>query len=108
MSNAAELVGATATSALAVLGLIGLAVRFVLFPWLREHLVGPVLERLDAMGRQVERTTNDITVAARMFDGHIDRSADDRSRLWQAVEELRAAIPRHRRHRIPRREDNPQ
>lgn len=34
----------TAATALTVLGILGLAVRFVLLPYLRDHLVGPVKE----------------------------------------------------------------
>lgn len=43
MSVAAE-VGVVASAALAVCGVIGLAVRFVLVPYLRDHLVVPVQE----------------------------------------------------------------
>lgn len=106
--DTAELMAAGATTAVAVVGLIGLAVRFVLYPWLREHLVTPLLDRLDTLATRLENTSRDVSVAARMFEGHIEASGEDRGRLWDAVDELRRTLPRRRR-RITathRREDH--
>lgn len=98
--DTAELVGAMSTAALAVLGIIGLAVRFVLLPWLREHLVGPLLARLDTL-------SGDLRVASRMYEGHIEASGNDRANLWAAVNELRDALSPRRRLRIRREDTHP-
>jgi hypothetical protein len=95
--DTAELMAAVATTATAVLVLIGLAVRMVLYPWLKEHLVTPLLTRLDTLSRALENTSRDVSVAARMFEGHIEASGEDRGRLWDAVEELRHYLPRRYR-----------
>jgi hypothetical protein len=109
--DAAELMAAVATTATAVLVLIGLAVRLVLYPWLKEHLVTPLLTRLDTLSSALENTSRDVSVAARMFEGHIEASGEDRGRLWDAVEELRRYLPRRHRSRTAnathRREDTP-
>lgn len=63
-------------------GLAGMLVRFVLLPWLRDHMVAPLLDQLEALA-------GDLRVAAYMFEGHITHSEQDRARLWAAVDELR-------------------
>jgi len=116
--------GLTATT-LATGLLAGLA-RVALVPWLRTHLVEPVketnrqvtvnghespeptmLDKLDTVSRkvdQVERRQGELRVelgdelraAGRMFDGHIERSAGEWSRLWDAIGQLqRADTPPH-------------
>jgi hypothetical protein len=112
--NTAELLGATATAALAVLALVGLAVRYVLLPWLREHLITPLLQRLDAIAKRVEGVTSDLKVASGMYEGHITRSSDEWARLWDAIHELRDQVTatqarrrRRHRHQPTHREDNP-
>lgn len=107
MRAALELLAATVATLATVLALLGLAVRYVLFPWLQEHLSGPLLERLDTLAHRLEAVASDVVVAARMYEGHITHSERDRAALWDAVTDLRNMItPRHRRGRRPRREDN--
>lgn len=111
MKDTAELLAAVAATVTCLVLLLGIGVRLVLYPWLREHLVTPLLERLDTLATRLEHTSRDVSVAARMFEGHIDASGEDRSRLWDAVEELRRYLPRrHRRTATTathRREDTP-
>jgi hypothetical protein len=110
--NNAELLGATASAALTVLVLVGLAVRYVLLPWLREHLITPLLQRLDAIAQRVEGVTSDLKVASGMYEGHITRSAEEWGRLWDAIHELRDQLTTTRRrrrrahHQPTHREDN--
>lgn len=70
----------------ACLFLIGLAVRFVLLPWLRDHLTGPV----DEVRRQVtenrhkhtpptlpdriDDVATDVHALARVLEGHLESS----------------------------------
>jgi hypothetical protein len=87
--------------------LVGLAARFILMPWLREHLVTPIketkhqvtvnqhvspeptlLDKLDSLADAVDDIQADQRTAARMFEGHIDRSGREWGRLWRAIEEL--------------------
>jgi hypothetical protein len=104
-AEAANLAAAVATTATGVMVLIGVAVRFVLFPWLREHLVGPLLGRLDTLSNRLEQLAGDLRVASTMYEGHIELSGEDRANLWAAVREIRALMPRRHRLRSTRRED---
>jgi hypothetical protein len=106
--EAAELMAAMSATAVAVVGLLGAAVRYVLYPWLKDHLVTPLLERLDTLANRLEATSRDVSVAARMFEGHIEASGEDRAHLWDAVEDLRRPLPRRKRRPAAthRREDN--
>lgn len=102
----AELLAAASATAVAVLGLVGAAVRYALLPWLKEHLVGPLLQRLDTLAVRLEGLAGDMRVASSMYEGHIELSGEDRARLWEAITDLRAQVPsRHRRLRRVRRED---
>lgn len=107
--DTAELLAAVGATAVAVMALVGAAVRYALLPWLREHLIGPLLSRLDTLAQRLEGLAGDMTVATRMYEGHIELSGEDRARLWDAIAELRDASPaRHRRRRrFTRREDRP-
>lgn len=108
-----ELIGAVLGAILATCALIGLGVRYVLLPWLREHLVQPVMEtnrqitrnghtsnpptmldQLHTISRKVDdsATKGDLRAASRMFEGHITRSEADRGNLWDAVDELRRTL----------------
>lgn len=100
--DTAELLAAITATATGVMLLIGLGVRYVLLPWLREHLIGPLLGKLETIADRVEGVTRDLSVAANMFEGHITASGEDRGRLWDAITELRAQLPRRRRHKITR------
>jgi hypothetical protein len=105
-NDTAELLAAISATAVGVMALVGAAVRFALLPWLRDHLVGPLLDRLDTLAERLEGLNGDMRVATRMYEGHIELSGEDRARLWDAIAELRdAANPRHRRTRRTRRED---
>lgn len=108
--DTAELLAAVTTTATGVMVLVGLAVRFVLFPWLREHLIGPLIASLDAIARKVEElakrlsdVTSDIDVASSMFEGHIERSGDEWGRMWAAIEHLQQHLPK--RHRLAARKE---
>lgn len=101
----------TGTELLAILGgmaaltvslcvLVGIGVKLMLLPWLREHLVTPVKEtahqvtvnghvsRDPTLLDKVDNLQRDITTAARMFDGHIERSSGEWNRLWAAIKQL--------------------
>lgn len=100
MNEAAQFIAAVLATVATLTALSGLAVRYVLFPYLSERLVGPVLERLEALAHRIEGLASDVVVGARMYEGHITASERDRSALWDAVAELRdRTTPRHRRTR---------
>lgn len=95
----AEAIAQVSGAILAVSAVMGLGVRWVLFPWLRDHLATPLLERLDLLAGRLEGLASDLSVASRMYDGHIEHSAQEAGRIWHAIHELRAAMPRRfRRH----------
>lgn len=94
-----------------LIGLLGLAVRMILVPWLKEHVINPVketnhqvtvnkhvsdpptlLDKVDRVQNKVDKVESDVRSAARMFEGHIDLSADDRRQLWKAIDQLRKDI----------------
>lgn len=79
---------AMATAALGVLGIVGLGVRFVLLPWLKEHLVTPLLQRLDTLSGDMTRLSADTKVAALMYEGHIENSSAEWGRIWAAIRQL--------------------
>jgi len=108
-AGTADLVAAVTTTACSVMVLVGLAVRFVLFPWLKEHLIGPLLERLDSLTGSVEAVTSkvgevtkDLGVASTMFEGHIERSGDEWGRMWAAIAHLQSLLPRRHRSKLER------
>jgi hypothetical protein len=91
--------------------LVGLAARFVLMPWLREHLVTPIketkhqvtvnghvsreptfLDKVDSLANAVDDVQANQRTAARMFEGHIDRSGREWGRLWSAIHQLEDTI----------------
>lgn len=84
----------------ALLVLTGLAVRFVLLPWLRDHLVDPVQQthqQVSANGRDTEPPTlpdrladlqSDVSVLTRLLDTHVEWSTEEHDRLDKALEEL--------------------
>jgi hypothetical protein len=92
--------------------LVGLAARFVLMPWLREHLVTPIketqhqvtvnghvsqdptlLDKIDSLQGAVDDVQADQRTAARMFEGHIDRSSGEWGRMWRAIHALENRTP---------------
>lgn len=111
--DTAELLAAVTTTACSVMVLVGLAVRFVLFPWLKDHLIGPLLARLDSITASVESVTEkvgdvtrDLGIASTMFEGHIERSGDEWGRMWAAITHLQEHLPRRFR-LAARKETNP-
>jgi hypothetical protein len=92
-SDAAELLAAMTTAGLGVFAMVGLAVRYVLLPWLERVLVKPLLERLDTLSTDMVRISADTKVAAAMYDGHIERSSAEWGRIWAAIHKLQ----KHRR-----------
>lgn len=66
-------------------GILGLGTRYVLLPFLRDHLIAPVLERLDALTHRLDTVAHqnrehaskleDLaegqSTAARVFENHI-------------------------------------
>lgn len=100
-ANAVELLAAMTTAGLGVFGMVGLAVRYVLLPWLDERLVKPLLARLDTLSADMTRLSGDTKVAAAMYDGHIERSSAEWGRLWAAIRELQRTT-RTRREDTPR------
>ena len=79
-----------------VLTLLGLAVRYVLLPWLEAHLVKPmrqvekqvsenhhsndsptVLDRFDDL-------SNEVRALASVIEGHIEAADDEMKRVWRA------------------------
>ena len=103
-----ELLATVSATAVSVMVLVGAAVRYALLPWLRDHLIGPLLGRLDTLATRLEGLSGDMRVASSMYESHIEVSGEDRARLWDAIAELRdASRPRHRRLRTIRREDHP-
>ena len=86
--DTAELLAAMSTAGTGALVMVGLAVRFVLLPWLKQHLVDPLLERLDTLSDDMVRISADTKVAAAMYDGHIERSSAEWGRIWAAIRAL--------------------
>lgn len=91
--DAVELVAAMTTAGLGVFAMVGLAVRYVLLPWLERVLVMPLLARLDTLSTDLTLLAADTKVAAAMYEGHIERSSAEWGRLWAAIRVLQ----RHRR-----------
>lgn len=77
---------------------VGLFVRFVALPYLKLHLVDPLLLKLEELTtRDLEHDQNN-RIAAYMFEGHMTASETDRSRLWAAVDDLRKDLTHHDHH----------
>lgn len=112
----ADLVLACIGITLGLCTLAGLFAKVVLLPWLREHLVTPLketkhqvsinghvsaeptlLDKIDSLQGAVDDTQADVRTAARMFDGHIDRSGREWTRIWDAIHHIENTI----------RKDNP-
>lgn len=112
---AAEVIGAVGAMLGIVFLLVGFLIKYALLPWILAHVVDPLketsttadelhrqvtvnkhvsatptlLDKLDTVSGKVDDLGLQITTAARMFDGHIDRSAEEWGRLWGAIEHLR-------------------
>lgn len=103
-----DVIAAALSAVVLGLTLVGLAVRYVLMPYLREHLIQPVketrkqvtenhhsntvptvLDRIDDVANQVAENTRETRAMARMFDGHLDWSQREVDRIWRRLEEDR-------------------
>lgn len=84
-----EAVGSVAGTLVATTLLGGLFLRYGLLPYLRDHLIAPVLQRLDAMHDKDAELEVSYRLAGLMFDGHMAASEEDRRHIWEAVTELR-------------------
>lgn len=79
-----------------VLILAGLAVRFVLLPWLKDHLVDPVQRTHEevsgdgdgTLSEKVGDLQSDVHVLTRLLDTHVEWSSGEHDRLDRALEEL--------------------
>lgn len=83
------------TALLGLAALTALFVRVVALPYLKEHLIGPVIARLDLLATKDTELETGYRLAAAMFEGHMTHSEQDRSRLWEAVTDLRKDQHRH-------------
>lgn len=107
MKDAVTIVVGILSAITLAIGLLGLAVRMVLVPWLEKHVIAPVketnhqvtvnkhtsdpptlLDKVDRVQDKVDKVEADVRSAARMFEGHIDLSADDRRELWEAIDQI--------------------
>lgn len=99
-----DVIAAALSAVLLAFTLAGLAVRYVLLPYLREHLIAPVketnkqvtenhhsnpnptvLDRIDDVSHQVAENTTETRALARMFDGHLDWSQREVDRIWKQL-----------------------
>jgi hypothetical protein len=107
MSDLIALLVGGLTAVTLAFGLVGLAVRYALLPWLREHLVIPVNQvkkqvtenhhanetptipdRIDDVAVQVFDASLQIASLARMFDGHLEQAAEESRNVWRAIDRL--------------------
>lgn len=111
MNDTVTLLVGVLTAVTLILGLVGMAMKFVALPWLKEHIAAPVqetqrqvtvnkhvsnpptlLDKVDHVSRDLAVVQSDLTAAAEMFEGHMDHSAEDRQNLWRAIAELRKEL----------------
>jgi len=107
MSDSVTLLVGVLTAITLCLGLLGLAVRFILLPYVREHLVEPVRsvekqvtenhhanphptlpDRLSELSTQNMDLSLQISALAHMFDGHLDWSQEEVRNIWRAIDRL--------------------
>lgn len=109
MSNETrELISWALGTLIAVCFLVGLGVRFVLVPYLREHLIQPmkqvqkqvtenhhhnteptVLDRIDDVQKAMDETRVDIKIIKDSFKGHTDWSQGWVAQIEADIEQLR-------------------
>lgn len=97
MSDGLGLVVGMLTASTLVLGLLGMAVRFVLVPYLERNLVRPLAETRHQVTANQHASPNptvpdrledmhtDLRAFARAFDGHLEWSQNEVDRLWKAL-----------------------
>lgn len=112
-----ELVTWTIGTLIGLSVLIGLAVKYLLMPYLRDHLIVPmrqvekqvsenshsnreptVLDRIDDVQDTVNRIATGLEKANERFDRHLGWSHEEANRLWHA-------ILTRTRHRGPNKEE---
>lgn len=83
----------TVVGTLVGMGILGgLFVHLVALPYLQDHLIAPLLERLEAMQEKDSENATAWRLAAGMFEGHMTASEQDRSHLWSAVHDLQRRV----------------
>lgn len=118
-----DVIAAALSAVLLGLTILGLAVRYVLMPYLSTHLIGPiqagaqmveethkqvtvnhhsspeptVLDRIDDVSSQVAENTRETRAMARMFDGHLERAQDAEDRFAAELDRVWAYINRSKR-----------
>lgn len=117
-SDVLAVAGSLVGLALGMCGLLAIAGRVVVLPWIRTHLLEPVKETnrqvtvngnrqpddptlkdsVHNLQKQHDDLRRDIGTAALMFEGHIHASETDRGELWRAVYAIRGdPLPAHLR-----------
>lgn len=103
-----EQVWSAAGGAISVLILLGLAVKYVLVPYLERTLIRPVHDTHrqlsvnkhesdpPTMRDLVDTAIAKVDTLGRMFDGHLDWSQGETDRLWRSNERLEELIERLR------------
>lgn len=86
------------TAATLAVGLVGLGVRFILLPWLREHLVDKVEEthRQVSVNKHQSRPPtllDRVDTLTRLFTDHVEWSTTEHERLEQMFAHLRKDKP---------------
>lgn len=126
-----ELLGAVGAAIGVLLGLAtlgGLLVRYALLPWLQTHIVTPMrevnhqvtvnghvsatptlLDRVDTASEAAQELSAQVTELQTgqkslggMLDGHLDRSAGEWGRLWEAIHAVQRDLRDHIKHHPPR------
>lgn len=112
MSETVNLIVGVLTAVTLLGGMVAAATRYMLLPWLREHLVKPVEhvkkqvtenhhenetptlpDRIDDVAQQVFDASLQVAALARMFDGHLESAAAESTAMWSALERLATLIP---------------
>ena len=102
------------TSLVTVSVLIGLAVKLVLMPYLREHLIAPMAQvkkqvtenhhendeptlpdRIEDVGKDVHRARDDVRALARVFDQHLNFSDRWTDLIEREIEMIKEEIHKH-------------
>lgn len=117
-----DVIAAALSAVLLGLTLLGLAVRYVLMPYLQTHLIKPmkvgaelveethkqvtvnhhsserptVLDRIDDVANQVAENTRETRALGRMFDGHLEQALEAENRVQREVDRIWRALDRKR------------
>lgn len=122
-----DVIAAALSAVLLGLTILGLAVRYVLMPYLSTHLIAPiqagaqmveethkqvtvnhhsspeptVLDRIDDVSNQVAENTRETRAMARMFDGHLERAQEAEDRFQGEVDRIWAQLRSQREGKQP-------